>query len=508
MRQGKCHNFECSTAARGTVVDVPDGSEFRCPECGSDLRKVGAWHHLPAAFVVFLIVQAAFFGFSGWEWAFGAPRKTSSRTEGSVILRLAGSNTIGSGLGPALAEAFLKQQLQASDVRVQAGAVAEETNISGLLPGAHSRSVITIAAHGSATAFAGLAEGKCDIGAASRKVKPDEARTLSALGDMTAFASEHVLGLDGVAVIVNSTNPLTSLRVDQVAQIFSGAVTDWAQVGGKPGPITIYARDDKSGTYDTFKNLILGSNALVSTAHRYEDSNQLSDAVANDANGVGFIGLPYIHSAKAVAIATTGARPLLPNLLTVATEDYPLSRRLFLYTPENSPNRLVRPFVEFALSKAGQDIVANAGFVSQNIRLERAVAPADAPKAYRALTQAAQRLSLDFRFRTGKSDLDNKALVDLERMAAFFSDLRYRGEDVLLLGFADNTGVRAVNLQLSLDRARKVNEEFRRRGLKPSLVEGFGPDLPVASNDTDDGREKNRRVEVWLKGATTVAARE
>jgi phosphate transport system substrate-binding protein len=498
VRQGKCHNVECSTAARRTAIDIPDGSEFRCPECGHDLRRLGLWDRLPAAFVVFLIAQVAFFGFVGWR-VFAAPRMSLPVTRGNLILRVAGSNTIGSSLGPALAEGFFKQ-LQASDIRVQPGPVADETTISGTLPGASSPSVIAIAAHGSATAFTGLAQGKCDIGAASRKVKPDEVRTLSYLGDMTAFASEHVVGLDGVAVIVNSANPLASLSVDQVAQIFSGAVTDWAQVGGKPGPITIYARDEKSGTYDTFKNLILGSSALVSSAKRYEDSSHLSDAVANDGNGIGFIGLPYIHSAKALAIATAGARPLLPNLLTVGTEDYPLARRLFLYTPENPQNKFVRPFVEFALSKAGQDIVANAGFVSQNIRLEQAVVPPDAPRGYRELTHYAQRVSLDFRFRTGKSDLDNKALVDLERVAAFFSNLRYRGEDVLLLGFADNTGERRVNMQLSLDRARRVNEEFQRRGLKPSVVEGFGPDLPVASNDSDDGREKNRRVEVWLKG--------
>ena len=498
MRQGKCHNVECSTAARRAAIDIPGGSEFRCPECGRDLRRLGLWDRLPAAFVVFLIAQVAFFGFVGWR-AFAAPRKSLPVTGGNLILRVAGSNTIGSSLGPALAEGFFKR-LQASDIRVRPGPVADETTISGTLPGASSPSVIAIAAHGSATAFTGLAQGQCDIGAASRKVKPDEVRSLSYLGDMTAFASEHVVGLDGVAVIVNSANPLASLSVDQVAQIFSGTVTDWAQVGGKPGPITIYARDDKSGTYDTFKNLILGSSALVSSAKRYEDSSHLSDAVANDANGIGFIGLPYIHSAKALAIATAGARPLLPNLLTVATEDYPLARRLFLYTPENPQNKFVRPFVEFALSKAGQDIVANAGFVSQNILLEQAVAPPDAPRGYRELTHYAQRVSLDFRFRTGESDLDNKALVDLERVAAFFSNLRYRGEDILLLGFADNTGERSVNMQLSLDRARRVNEEFRRRGLKPSVVEGFGPDLPVASNNSGDGREKNRRVEVWLRG--------
>jgi len=499
MRRGRCNNFKaCSTAPQRTILQVPDAAQFLCPECGSELSRIRFWEQFPAAFVVFLVLQFLFFGWIAARWVNAGPKKVLAKSSGNVILRVAGSNTIGSSLGPALAEAYLKQ-LGASDIRVRPGAAAEEKNVSGILPGSSSPSVIAIAAHGSATAFSGLAEGKCDVGAASRKIKADEAHTLASLGDMTSFASEHVLGLDGVAVIVNSGNPISSLRVEQVAQIFSGATTDWSQVGGRAGQITVYARDDKSGTYDTFKSLILGSSPLVSTSKRFEDSDQLSDSVASDVSGIGFIGLPYIHSAKAVAIATSGTRPLLPNLLTVATEDYALARRLFLYTPENPQNKFVRPFVEFALSKVGQDIVANTGFVSQNIRLEHAIIPGDAPPAYRTVTQDALRMSLDFRFRTGKSELDNKALVDLERMAAFFSDFRYRGEDVLLLGFADNTGVRASNRQLSLDRARKVNEQFERRGLRPSVVEGFGSDLPVAANDTDDGKEKNRRVEVWLR---------
>jgi phosphate transport system substrate-binding protein len=498
MRQGRCNNLNaCSTALQRTIVEVPASGEFRCPQCGSGLSRLGFWERFPAAFVAFLALQVLFFGWIAARWVISGPR-VLAKSNGNVILRVAGSNTIGSSLGPALAEAFLKK-LGATDIRIRPGTVAEEKSVSGILPGSSSPSVIAIAAHGSATAFSGLAEGKCDVGAASRKIKADEARALSFLGDMTSFGSEHVLGLDGVAVIVNSGNPISSLRVDQVAQVFSGAITDWSQIGARAGHITVYARDDKSGTYDTFKSLILGSSPLVSTAKRFEDSNQLSDSVAGDVNGIGFIGLPYIHSAKALAVAASGTQPLLPNLLTVATEDYPLARRLFLYTPEKSQNKFVRSFVEFALSKAGQDVVANTGFVSQNIRLEHAIVPADAPPAYRTLTQDALRMSLDFRFRTGESDLDNKALVDLERMAAFFSDFRYRGDDVLLLGFADNTGVRALNRQLSLDRAKKVDEQFELRGMKPSVVEGFGSDLPVAANETDDGREKNRRVEVWLR---------
>src|SRR5208283_1904719 len=100
---------------------------------------------------------------------------------------------------------------------------------------------------------------------------------------------------------------------------------------------------------------------LSATAKRFEDSRALSDAVAGDASGIGFVGLPYIGSAKAVPVADAGAEPLLPTRMTVATEDYLLSRRLHLYTPASPSNPWTLKFVEFALSKAGQDVVGGEG---------------------------------------------------------------------------------------------------------------------------------------------------
>ena len=225
-------------------------------------------------------------------------------------------------------------------VVIAPGANEEEKTVEGTLPGDGAASEIQVQAHGSATAFTGLADGSCDIGMASRKIKPDEIAKLSALGDMTSPASEHIVGLDGIAVIVNQANPLTSLTKDQLSKIFSGATTDWSAAGGGSGTIHLYARDDKSGTFDTFKSLVLGSANLASSARRFEDSSALSDAVANDANGIGFIGLPYVRSAKAIAVAETGAMPMLPNRFTVATEDYPLSRRLYLYTPGHAAEQI------------------------------------------------------------------------------------------------------------------------------------------------------------------------
>jgi phosphate transport system substrate-binding protein len=426
------------------------------------------------------------------------PRAAGAINPQKTILRLAGSNTIGDSLGPALAEAFLIDQ-GATDVRILPGANAQEKNVQGVLPGENSPSFITIAAHGSATAFTALAENKCDIGMASRRIKPEEANKLSSLGDMTSFASEHVLGLDGIAVIVNASNPVDQLDKDQIMRIFTGEITDWSQAGSSHGAITIYARNDNSGTYDTFKSLVLAGKPLAPGAHRIEDSKELSDAVASDRNGIGFIGLPYIQSAKPLAVSEKGTQSLLPTRLSVATEDYPLSRRLYLYTPANPQNKFTRAFVEFALSKRGQNVVETRGFVAQNVAQVAQTVAENAPAEYKQLTQDANRLSLDFRFQSGQTVLDNKAKADLDRVVSLIADLKITGDRVMLFGFSDRVGNPDTNRALSLARAKAVADEFGRRGLNPAIVRGYGSDLGVASNDTEEGKAKNRRVEIWIK---------
>lgn len=503
-RWGRCTNSgNCETSNKRHLIPVLQGADFVCPECGRALTEVGSQAQTRSNAAVFAILGSIvvfLLGFFAWRAFFGKTQGGGSAGPSgqNVALRLAGSNTIGASMAPALAEAFLKAQ-GATGIKVVPGANPEESVVQGLLPTESSPSGISISAHGSATAFSGLADGTCDIGMASRRIKPDEAAKLSSLGDMYSTASEHVLGLDGIAVIVNAANSLSALGKDQLMQIFSGDVTDWSQIGVSHGPIKIYARDDKSGTFDTFKTLVLAGKSLAPGAQRFEDSNALSEAVASDPNGIGFVGLPYVHSAKAIAVAEKGARALQPSRLTVATEDYPLSRRLYLYTPANPANRITRKFIEFALSKQGQNVVGDAGFVAQNVVPQTQTVGQEASADYKQLTEGAERLSLNFRFRTGQSDLDNKAIVDVDRVINFIADLRYTGGNILLFGFADSTGTREGNNALSLNRAKTVEDQFALRGLKPGVVRGFGSDLPVASNDTDEGREKNRRVEIWIK---------
>lgn len=415
-----------------------------------------------------------------------------------VKLRIHGSNTIGAELAPALVERFLARR-GASDVRRVPGARAEEMRIEATLPGSEGRIAIELAAHGSGTAFTDLADGRADVGAASRPVRDEEIRKLAALGDFSSPAAEHVIGLDGVAIIVHPANPLRSLSREQVAKLFAGEIRDWAELGGRPGPVHIYARDERSGTWDTFQSLVLGkAYPLSPEAQRFESSPELSDRVATDAGGIGFIGLPYVRMARALAIGDGNAVPSAPSPFTVATEDYPLSRRLFFYLAPTGDNRMARELVEFALENDGQQVVEAHGFISQRVAPQRVALSPNAPKEYESLTRDALRLSVNFRFRPGSGLLDGKAQRDLRRVTDYLAQAENRSRQVLLFGFTDARGSPEQNLRLSQQRAQEIARELQARGIQTRVVRGFGPANPVAADDSPSGQERNRRVEIWV----------
>jgi phosphate transport system substrate-binding protein len=185
--------------------------------------------------------------------------------------------------------------------------------------------------------------------------------------------------------------------------------------------------------------------------------------------------------------------------LTVATEDYVLARRLYLYGPDPGAPPTARRFIEFALSSQGQKIVEETGFVSLTIQAEPAKVPSGAPVEYRNLVGGSQRLQFDFRFAFNSSDLDNRALRDARRLADFMQASRVTPDRLLLIGYADNRGSPPSNKALSERRATAVGSFLVQDGIKAGKIVGLGDLLPVADNATDDGREKNRRVEVYVR---------
>jgi phosphate transport system substrate-binding protein len=415
----------------------------------------------------------------------------------SVTLRLCGSNTLGSELIPELSRAFLEKKTgkaptQRPSLEPQESAFV--SNLEGTDVG------IEIHAHGSSTAFKGLEAEQCDIGMASRGVEDGEAEALmiKGLGDIRNAGSEHVIALDGIAVIVHPGNPLRSVDRETLKKIYTGAIRDWSELGGTPGPITVLARDNKSGTYDTFKHLVLGSDPLLGSAQRYEDSAALADSVASDPTAIGFAGFAHTRSAKALAIGEPGVAPMLPTRFTVSTEGYLLARRLFLYTLPKPKQAWSTEFVSFVLSHRGQDIVAKHHFVDLNISALDVPCESHCKDRYGYTVAHAKRLSLDFRFRPGSNEPDSRAELDLDRLIAFLGE-QHPNAKVLLLGFSDAGGRTSTNEHLSLLRAQAIAHALTTRGVHPEVVVGFGAKNPVAANTTEDGRKRNRRVEVWIR---------
>lgn len=415
-----------------------------------------------------------------------------------AALRIQGSNTIGAALAPALVKGLFEAQGM-RDIRIENGDGANEQRV--LATDSAGRPVVAeIGAHGSSTGFTALLSGQADLAASSRPIRDEEIASLAALGDLRSPDAEQVIAIDGLAVILHPDNPLQSLSLAQLAQVFAGELTTWEQLGGRGGSIHLYARDEQSGTYDTFRELVLKAHgkSLAASARRFESSVELSIAVSGDPAGIGFIGLPYVREAKPVAVSAGDSLPMPPDAGLIATEDYPLSRRLFLYNQPALTRSWTKALVEFAHSPRGQAIVAENGFIAQRVQAVPVKPRVDMPENYQQLAREAQRLSVNFRFQEGSSTLDNKAMRDLNRLVAYLRDNRKLENSVVLVGFGDHKQDAERGVLLSKMRAMAVRRELAKAGVTFREVTGLGDALPVAANSADEGRHKNRRVEVWV----------
>lgn len=413
------------------------------------------------------------------------------------LFTIHGSNTVGQSLAPSLVMDYLKAK-GASNIRIQHSDRENEKWIKGELPEFGKTVQVAIAAHGSSTGFKSLMNGQAQIWASSRPVKEKEVEKAALWSDLTEPDSEHILGIDGLAIVVNPVNGVSQLSKDQLGAIFAGKMTNWSQLGGPDLPIALFARDHNSGTWDSFKNMVLGKRYTLSErAQRFESSENLVDNVMRNPGGIGFIGMAFVGSSKLLAISDGPTQAFKPNQLTVATEDYALSRRLYFYTHAKTNNEYVDEFMQFSQGIKGQSIVRAEGFISQNVASMTMGLSEDLPEDYLNMVNGAKRLSVNFRFQEGSAQLDNKALMDIQRLAYF---IRQQGKDaeLLLIGFGDKRKSESRSKLLSKLRAMAVRRELARLGIYPKATTGYGDFNPVASF-TGASRVKNRRVEVWVR---------
>ena len=214
-----------------------------------------------------------------------------------------------------------------------------------------------IAAEGSTTGLTAIIDSTAQIGMSSRRAKPTELSGGAAKGVML---KPTIVCYDGMAVIVNINSPLKDLTKRQVEQIFTGDVTDWSAIGGNPGAISIYTRNTSSGTYSDWKDLAMKKRDYASSSQKMAGNEQIAAEVAKNPNGIGYVGLAYIHAPGIHVVSIEGQTPAKDNVLS---KKYPYARPSFYYT-NGEPAGEAAKFIEFTLSEAGQKIVEKVGFVA------------------------------------------------------------------------------------------------------------------------------------------------
>jgi phosphate transport system substrate-binding protein len=252
-------------------------------------------------------------------------------------------------------------QIKGSDTMVNLGQAWAETF------GAAKGIQVAVTGGGSGTGIAALLNGTCDIAESSRKMEDKELADAKAKG---ITPKELVVALDGLAVVVNPKNPVSKLTLDQLADIFTGKITNWKQVGGQDSDIVLLSREVNSGTHVYFKEHVLrkgkkdGVEEFAPSALLQPSSQSIAEEVAQNPKAIGYYGMGYMSDQqKTIAVAKTKAGPYVaPSLETVKNGTYSISRPLMFYT-NGDPTGNTKLYLDFVLSAEGQKIVAEQEFV-------------------------------------------------------------------------------------------------------------------------------------------------
>jgi phosphate transport system substrate-binding protein len=233
--------------------------------------------------------------------------------------------------------------------------------------GQHPDVRISVTGGGSGTGLAALINGTVDIANASRKIKDEEIQQAQTNG---IDPVEHIVARDAIAVIVHPDNPVNELTLQQISDIYSGKIVNWLAVGGEDRPIVCLSRETNSGTHVYFLETVLrlgdkNNTTLFSMETLLLPSSEgIINEVRQNPNAIGYDGLGYVPSdLKIIAVAKAESEAyVLPGISTVNDKTYPIARDLYMYTV-GEPVGAVKDYLDWIVSPAAQEIVAQLGFV-------------------------------------------------------------------------------------------------------------------------------------------------
>ena len=206
---------------------------------------------------------------------------------------------------------------------------------------------------GSGSGISGVLDGTCDIGLSSRELKQEET-------DQGAVA--HVVALDGVAVVVNPGNPVTDLTTEQIADIFTGKITNWSELGGADAPIAVYGREDGSGTRSAFEEIV-GVEGVCVYTNEYGSTGDVIGNVASNENAIGYASLSAVDD----SVTAAKVNGIVPSEETVKDGSYTIQRPFVMVTKEGVElSEAAQASLDFASGEEAAEYITAAGAVYPN----------------------------------------------------------------------------------------------------------------------------------------------
>lgn len=215
---------------------------------------------------------------------------------------------------------------------------------------AHPNIQITVAGGGSGVGVQKVGEGLVQIGNTGRALSEQEIQKHG----LKSFA----FAIDGVAVVVHPSSTVKNLSTQQIRDLFAGKITDWKDVGGKEGKVTLYTRDEASGTREVFWEKLLGKGEVAGNASVVASNGAMKTAVAGDTQGMGYVSIGHVDQSVA-SVMVDGVEPSQSNAMSGA---YKVTRNLYMNT-KGEPAGLTKAFIDYIMGAEGAQIVRSKGYI-------------------------------------------------------------------------------------------------------------------------------------------------
>ena len=374
------------------------------------------------------------------------------------------------------------------------------------------------------TGFLALLNNEADMAVTLRLPTRGEQRAdrASAPDDPPLSRRVRVIALDALVPLVAPDNPIDAISLDDLTAVFRGEIDNWQDLGGPDAPIARHMLRADNGMAQSFATLALGTSDgdLTPMITYHASAATLAAAVARDSFALGVSGRSVASAVRILPLLGACGLIQAADVDAIKAEDYPLTVPVHVYLAPRRLPQLVQDLLDWTETATAEAIVAASGYVDQSLtrtplerqgmRLANAIAAAgdEVPLAQlQSLVRrlrGAERLSATMRFSDGSSDLDALSRAAVARLAAAIESGAFDGRRLIFVGFSDSAGAAEINLRVAQRRAEAVRDAVQNAadaatpGRVTFEIAAFGEAMPMACEETEQGRAVNRRVEVWL----------